>query len=146
MHPKAVNRDWEPAMLRRSMIALLTVAAFGLALNSTNVCATTFGSGHGHAHSSGLLTSHRHFPGHRHHAFAPYAYEYMPYGDLTGADLSGYYTPDYSDYFTNPVGLFSMMRLLERRIPAASTCKHSVETKTVPSEDGGERTITITRC
>ena len=133
-------------MLRRSMIAVLAVATLGVSLASTGVSAATFA---GHAQSSGLRISHRHFPGHDRRAFLPYAgYEYMPYGDFTGADLSGFYSPGYSNYFTNPVGLFSMLRLLNRApSPAmASTCKHSVETKTVPSEDGGERTITITRC
>lgn len=132
-------------MLRRSMIALLTLAACAASFNSTEVFAATPG---GHGQSNGLLVSHRHFPRHGHHAFAPYAYEYMPYGDVTGADLSGFYTPDFSNYFTNPVGLFSMLRLMDRTISRSTplSCKHSVETKTVPSEDGGERTITITRC
>jgi hypothetical protein len=131
-------------MLRRSMIALLTVAAFGLSFNSTEASAAPSG----HAQSSGLQVSHRHFPRHGHRAFAPNAYEYMPYGDITGADLSGFYTPDFSNYFTNPVGLFSVLRLMDRTIPRSTplSCKHSVETKKVPSEDGGERTITITRC
>jgi len=62
--------------------------------------------------------------------------------------MSGYYPPDYSNYITDPGALFAMLRLLEHAIPLAVpvTCKHSVETKMVPSEDGGERKITITRC
>jgi hypothetical protein len=129
------------------MIAILTVAAFAVSFNSTGVSAATPGGGH--SQSNGLQVSHRHFPRHDHRAFAPYTgYGSIPYGDVTGADLSGYYTPDYSNYFTNPIALFSMLRLLDRAIPLSTplSCKHSVETKTVPSEDGGERKITITRC
>lgn len=50
--------------------------------------------------------------------------------------------------FANPIALFSMLRLFDdaMRLSARISCKHSVETKTVPSEDGGERKITITRC
>jgi hypothetical protein len=131
-------------MSRRSMIALLTVAALAVSFDAARVSAAT----PGHAQSSGLQVAHRHFPRHNHRAFAPNAYQYMPYGDVTGADLSGLYTPDFSNYFTNPVGLFSMLRLMDRAIPRSAplSCKHSVETKKVPSEDGGERTITITRC
>jgi hypothetical protein len=126
------------------MIAILAVAAFGVSFNSNDVSAAAPGAGHSQA--NGLLIPHRHFPRHDHRTFAPYAgYSYMPYGDFTGADLSG--MPDYSNYFTDPVGVFSMLRLIDHARPAtAPSCKHSVETKTVPSEDGGERTITITRC
>jgi len=89
-----------------------------------------------------------HFPGHaRHHA--PYAgYGYLPYGGFVGTDMSGFYPPDYSNYITDPVALFSMLRLLDHAIlqPAPISCKHSVETRMVPSEEGGERKITITRC
>ena len=138
-------------MLRRSTIASLTVATLGLSLMSAEVSAATGG----HSQASGLRVAHRHFPRHDHflrhdhNMLAPYAaYGYLPYGGFNGADLSGYTMSDYSNYFTNPVALFSMLRMLDPAIrPAmAPTCKHSVETKTVPSEDGGERTITITRC
>ena len=56
--------------------------------------------------------------------------------------------PDSYGYFANPIALFSMLRLFDDAMPLSAriSCKHSVETKTVPSEDGGERKITITRC
>lgn len=136
-------------MLRRSIIAVASVAAFSVSFVSTDISAATLGGGSGHPRVSGLHFNNRHFPRDERRANVPYAgYGYLPYGGFVGGDLSDYYAPDYANYFTNPVGLFSMLRLLDRAIPPVTplSCKHSQETKTVPSEDGGERTITITRC
>ncbi|HTT48382.1 MAG TPA: hypothetical protein VMG39_10330 [Pseudolabrys sp.] len=135
-------------MLRRSVIAIVTVAAFGFSFSSANVPAATFADG---GHSQGLSRPffHGHFLRHDHRAHAPYAgYGYLPYGGFVGADMSDYYGADSYSYFSNPIGLFSMLRLLDHAMPAPAplSCKHSVETKTVPSEEGGERKITITRC
>jgi len=136
-------------MLRRSVIALVTVAAFGVPFNSASVSAATPGGAGGHP--QGLVrpffSGHSHRFNHRAHAPYP-GYGYLPYGGFVGSDMSAYYEPDSYSYFTNPIALFSMLRLLDHAMPVSAplSCKHSVETKTVPSEDGGERKITITRC
>ena len=135
-------------MLRRSVIAMVTVAACAVSFNSAGVSAATHGGG---SHAQGLVRPlfNRHFPGHARRARAPFAgYDYLPYGGLVGADMSPYYSPDAYSYFTDPIAFFSMLGRLENTMPRLTPlgCKHSVETKTVPSEDGGDRQIKITRC
>jgi hypothetical protein len=66
----------------------------------------------------------------------------------------GYFATPYYDYFATPyydierVGDVPALQPLGPAIPAtfALSCHRSQEIKTVPSEDGGDRQIKITRC
>src|SRR5215831_7404314 len=128
MPSEAVIQNWGAAMLRRSVIALLTVSAFGVALTSAGISAAMPGGSH--AQGSGLHVVHRHFPRHDHRTFPPFfGYGYLPYGGYYGADLSGYTMPDYANYLSTPAALFSMLHLPDPAIALAPSCKHSVETK-----------------
>jgi len=134
-------------MLRRSVIAIVTVAAFLVPFTSATVSAAPHGGGQPQGLSRPFFNGHS--PRFHHRPHAPFVdYGYLPYGGFAGADMSDYYPADYSSYLANPIGFFSMLRLLDHAMPLSApiSCKHSVETKTVPSEDGGERKITITRC
>jgi hypothetical protein len=74
--------------------------------------------------------------GHHHHMHAPYGYGYGYVGPVAT------YTPD---AYAQPV--IVMPTQFAPAAPAAvPRCTHSRETVTVPSESGGERQITITRC
>jgi len=150
-------------MLRRFIIAIATVAAFGISFSSTNASAAEHGSRGGHSHTfnpksfngHSLRYSRHSHSGHslrynrRAHGFSPYGgYGYFPYGGFAGAYLPDYSMPDYSNYYIDPIGAFSMFQRLDPYIPLPPplSCHRSQETKTVPSEDGGEREIRITRC
>ena len=106
----------------RGIFAVSIAAALGLAALPIEVSAKGFG---GHAF---------HAAGHHHRAFA-----YGPYGGLVAADYAN---------GIDPVVDVSTTQSLGPLIPAsfASSCHHSVEIKTVPSEEGGTREITIRRC
>ena len=134
-------------MLRRFIIAIATVAVSGISFSSTNASAAKLGGGYSHSFNPYFFN--KHSPRHDHGAYGQYSgYGYLPYGGFVGADLSDYYTPDYSNYYIDPISAFATLHLLDPVIPPprSLSCKHSVETKMVPSEDGGERKITITRC
>jgi hypothetical protein len=114
----------------KQLFAVSIAAAFGLA--TLSIEAKGFGS---HAsHTVGLKS----FTGspvrHYHRAF-----RYSPYGGLVAADYAN---------GIDPVVDVSTTQSLGPLIPAsfASSCHHSVEIKTVPSEEGGTREITIRRC
>jgi hypothetical protein len=141
----------ESVMLRRFIIAIATVAAFGISFSSTNASAAKLGGGDGHLHTSNPTFFNKHSLRHDRggYGYFPYgAYGYLPYGGFVGANLSDYYTPDYSNYYIDPIGAFSTLHLLDPVIPPPPplSCRHSQETKMVPSEDGGMREIRITRC
>jgi hypothetical protein len=72
-----------------------------------------------------------------HHQHRTFGYGY--YGGLVAADYAN---------GIDPVVDVSTTQSLGPLIPAsfASSCHHSVEIKTVPSEEGGTREITIRRC
>jgi hypothetical protein len=74
------------------------------------------------------------FGGHsHHHGFGHWLY---------GGTVADYALGD------ETVGVVSTLRSLGPVAPqsVALSCHHSLEIKTVPSEDGGTRAITITRC
>lgn len=77
------------------------------------------------------------------YGYYPYSYGYFPYGGFVGAYLPDYYAVD--DF---PVGTVTVTPPIMNMAPSpiGPHCKHSEETKTVPSEDGGEKQIRITRC
>ena len=105
----------------KGLVVIGVAAALGLAGLPIEVSAKGIG-GHGfHA-------------GHHHRAFA-----YGPYGGLviTGKAIG-----------SEPVGYVSTSQPLGPVIPPTFVlqCHHSVETVTVPSEEGGTREITIRRC
>jgi hypothetical protein len=138
-------------MLRRCIIIIAAVAAFGILFNSTNASAAKFGGGVGHSHTFNRASFNKHSFRYGRGAYGhlPFGgYAYFPYGGFVGADLSSYYPADYSNYYIDPIGAFSTLHLPDPVMPPPPplSCHHSVETKTVPSEDGGERQITITRC
>jgi hypothetical protein len=138
-------------MLRRCIIAIATVAASGILFISTNASAAKLGGGVGHSHTFDRTSFNKHSIRYGRHAYGhlPYGgYAYFPYGGFVGADLSSYYPANYSNYYTDPIGAFSTLHLLDPVMPPPPLlgCHHSVETKMVPSEGGGERQITITRC
>ena len=138
-------------MLRRFIIAIATVAAFSILFNSTNASATKPGAGVGHSHTFIRTSFNKHSIRYGRRAYGHLAYggyANFPYGGFVGADLSGYYPADYSNYYIDPIGALSTLHLLDPVMPPPPplSCHHSVETKKVSSEDGGERQITITRC
>jgi hypothetical protein len=73
-----------------------------------------------------------HGGGHLHAAHRRQAY--LPYGGPVAA-----YTPG---YYAQPVTVVPV----QINPAPAPHCTHSRETITVPSEDGGEKRVTITRC
>ena len=77
----------------------------------------------------------RGFAAHLMHGFHHH-FTYRPYGGAIVADPSG---GDVDSVGTVPAQP-------ESTITQAPRCVHSREVVTVPSEDGGERQITITRC
>ena len=107
--------------MTRGVFAVSIAAALGLATLPVDVSAKGFG---GHAF---------HAARHHHRAFA-----YSPYGLVV---------TDYANGI-EPVVNVSAPQPLGPVIPPsfASSCHHSVEIKTVPSEEGGTREITIRRC
>ena len=136
-------------MMRRFIIAIATVAAFSVSFSSTDASAAKLGGGGGHSHSFNPYLLNRHSPRYGHRAYGQHGgYGYLPYGGFVEANLPDYYTPDYSNYYIDPISAFATLHLLDPVIPPprSLSCKHSQEIKTVPSEDGGERKITITRC
>jgi hypothetical protein len=109
------------------------VAALSLAVASlmpNGVAAKGFGSHHGHGakFSKGAF-------GHNHRAFG-----YFPYAQYGGVVAT--YSPG------DVVGSIPLPLLPDPVIPPPPglTCKHSLQTLMVPSEEGGTREITIRRC
>lgn len=107
--------------------------AAGLALATAPVTVSAKGLGGHSVHAIGP-----HFfkgsPLHRQNR----AFGYAPYGAIVATYASG----------MESVGDVSMPQALGPVIPVSSvlSCHHSQEIKTVPSEEGGTRQITITRC
>ena len=75
--------------------------------------------------------------------FTPGARTILP---TSGRSSAGYYAvPPYAS--GNVITYVTPERVVfVPQAPVALTCKHSVETVTVPAEAGGTREITITRC
>jgi hypothetical protein len=147
-YPRQLCAIGESVMLRRFIIAIAIVAACDISFSSTNASAAILGGGGGHSHSFNLYFFNKHSPRYGHRAYGQYGgYGYFPYGGFVEANLPDY-TPDYSNYYIDPISAFATLHLLDPVIPPprSLSCKHSQEIKTVPSEDGGERKITITRC
>ena len=94
-----------------------------------------------YAHRGGPYYSHPYRYGS--YWYYPYSYAYYPYGGFVGE-----YVSDNSGADDFPVGAIPAAPLMLPVAPPPSplTCKHSQEIKTVPSEDGGEKQIRITRC
>ncbi len=105
----------------------------GLALATSPLAVSAKGLGGHAAHAIGPLF----FKGSplRHHNSA---FGYAPYGAIVAT-----YTPG-----DESVGEVSMPQVLGPVVLASPvlSCHHSQEIKTVPSEEGGTRQITITRC
>jgi len=138
-------------MLRRVIIAIAAVAAFGISFSSTNASAAEHGSRGGHWRTFNPKSFNGHSLRYNRRARGSFpfgGYGYFPYGGFAGAYLPDYYTPDYSNYYIDPFGAFSLLQRLDPYIPPPPplSCHRSQETKTVPSEGGGEREIRITRC
>jgi len=94
--------------------------------------ATVDAKGFGSHHSSG--------PAFFAHASRRHHHALRHQRDLIGG--YGYVMPAaYSE--PSPDGIASVRTIV---LPSAARCSHSRETVTVPSEDGGTREITITRC
>jgi hypothetical protein len=94
--------------------------------------ATVDAKGFGSHHSFGLAFS-THAAGRHHHAFRRQRDFFGGYGYIMPAT---YIEP-------NTDGFSSVRTIM---VPSTTKCTHSRETVTVPSEDGGTREITITRC
>ena len=115
----------------KQLFAVSIAAALGLAALPIEVSAKGLGGHTSHAA--------RH-----HHQHRTFGYGY--YGGLYGYN-GGLVAADYANGI-DPVVDVSTTQSLGPLIPAslASSCHHSVEIKTVPSEEGGTREITIRRC
>jgi hypothetical protein len=74
--------------------------------------------------AAGLVRAHAHI-----HAFHHHRHNIWPYGGVVGAQL-----------------VSVVPALIGPAITQTPACTFSRETKAVPSEDGGEKQITITRC
>ena len=118
----------------------------GVGLN-TALAGSMHSQNHGQTHWN-LRYGYRHAPydGFRHKAsssygYYPYGFGYLPYGGFFGAS-DNYVTDDY------PLGSVSVVPVVAPLAPSlpALNCKYSQETRTVPSEDGGTKQVTITRC
>ena len=106
----------------KGVFAVCIAVALGLATLPVEVSAKGIG---GHAF---------HAARHHHHAFG-----YGPYGGLVAADYANDVEPVFDVSTTQSLGPLILPSF-------ASSCHHSVEIKTVPSEEGGTREITIRRC
>jgi hypothetical protein len=113
------------------VFAVCIAAGLGLATLPIEVSAKGLG-GH-NSHAARLHHQHRTF------GYGYYGGLYGYYGGLVAADYAN---------GIDPVVDVSTTQSLGPLIPAsfASSCHHSVEIKTVPSEEGGTREITIRRC
>ena len=119
--------------MKYALIISLTALA---ALVSAPLAIAAGGHGHGfHGHSG-------HFSNHFRPARHQNNFSQLPlYGGL-------YALPPYSydnNYIANGYAS-SPTVIFVAEPPRALTCHYSQQTKTVPSEDGGTRDITITRC
>ena len=75
-------------MLRRFVIAIAIVAAFGVSFSSTNASAAKLGGRGGHSHSFSPYSFNKHSLryGRRGYTSSPYGgYGYLPYGGFVGA-------------------------------------------------------------
>jgi hypothetical protein len=117
-----VAPGWGVFTMIKQLFAVSIAAALGLATLPVDVSAKGFSGRAFHAAR------------HHHRAFA-----YGPYGGLVAADYAN---------GVEPVVDVSTTQSLGPLIPAsfASSCHHSVEIKTVPSEEGGTGEIKISRC
>jgi hypothetical protein len=112
----------------RGLFAISIAAALGLATLPVDVSAKGFG---GHAsHKVGSTFFARSLVRHHHRGFG-----YYPYGGLVVADHALAVEPDSGVSLLQVGGVTTPPR-----------CIHSREIVTVPSEEGGTRDITITRC
>lgn len=91
----------------------------------------------------GLMRAHPHFF-HGHHGFWPYGNGYG-YGYGYGYGAMATYTPDYGAPSVAVVPVEAAAPSYAPP-PAEVHCTHSVQTVTVPGEDGAEHKVTITRC
>jgi hypothetical protein len=109
-------------MMIKGVFAVCIAAALGLATLPVEVSAKRFG---GHAF---------HAARHHHQTFG-----YYPFGGIVAADYTNGVDPIVDVPTTQSLGPLISPSF-------ASSCHHSVEIKTVPSEEGGTREITIRRC
>jgi hypothetical protein len=116
-------------------VAALSLAAASLVPNG--VAAKGIGSHHGHG--LGAKFSKGAF-GHNRRAFGYFPYAQYGYG--YGGGVVATYSSD------DVVGSVPLPLLPDPVIPPPPplTCKHSLQTLTVPSEEGGTREIAIRRC
>ncbi len=93
---------------------------------------------HANAHGGGFKMHSGHFGKHFRHGRHKNFNQWWPYAGYGGL----YAIPPYDN--VNYVELAPIVYVSQP--PAALTCQTSKEVKTVPSESGGTRDITITRC
>jgi len=146
-----IKRHWGVFAMINKMFAVIIAVALSLAtslLIPVEVAARGFGS-----HRSHTLLNRQSLWHHRHaYRHSPYrhTYRYSPFGGFGLGYASNFYTPyDYTpNYFIEPAGDVSLLQRIDPYIPPPPplSCHHSQETVTVPSEDGGDRQIRITRC
>jgi hypothetical protein len=115
----------------RGLFAVGIAAGLALATLPVEVAARGFGAHTAHAVGPIFF---RGSPVHHHHR----AFDYGPYGGIVATYAPG----------GELVGDVSTPQTMDPVIPASFvlSCHHSQEIKTVPSEEGGTRQITITRC
>jgi hypothetical protein len=115
----------------RGLFAVGIAAGLALATLPVGVAARGFG---GHtAHAVGPIFFRGSSVHHHHRAF-----DYGPYGGIVATYAPG----------VEPFGDVSTLQALSPVMPTSFvlSCHHSQEIKTVLSEEGGTRQITITRC
>jgi hypothetical protein len=106
----------------KQLFAVSIAAALGQAALPIEVSAKGFGGPAFHA------------AGHHNRAF-----RYGPYGGLVAADYANGIDPVVDVSTTQSLGPLILPSF-------ASSCHHSVEIVTIPSEEGGTREVTIRRC
>ena len=127
---------------RTFMVGFAAILGIGFMLTPIEASAKSGGFGGGFKGSGGFkpFFHAKHFPSWRFRRMWGYGYPYGSYGDW------GYGWPNYNSY--DYVG-YNDSALNAQPVGAQVTATRRVcntETRTVPSEAGGERTITIRQC
>src|SRR5690348_5018873 len=124
-------------MLRRVFVAAVAAASVAVVVAPDGASAR-FGAGGGHGfgihHAAGPFRAHARFPFLRRRVAPSW---YLPYGDSFG--YGGYDVGAVVPSDGGPVAIL-------RTVVAPPPCRVQFETRTVPAERGGSRSVAVTKC
>lgn len=126
-------------MLCRVLVAAVAAASAVVLVAPDGASARFGGGGGGHgfaAHAVGFFHAHARLPLFRRRFAPPW---YPPYGDMLGDGYGGY---DVGSVVPGDGGPVTIVRTVIEQPP----CRVQFETRTVPAEAGGTRSVSITKC